>query len=88
MTTKHQRLLKEMTKKDRAAYFSGGRPTVGTITQVFDGSLIASYVGKLRGVIVQHPRTGEYKFKTAEEARSAAETFRAYAAEAAANGHQ
>lgn len=88
MTTKHQRLLKEMTKEERAAYFSKGRPTVGIVTQVFDKSLTVSYVGKLRGIIVQHPRTGEYKFKTAEEARSAAETFRAYAAEAAANGNQ
>lgn len=64
------------TKKQRAAYFIGGRATTGTIGQ-FDEQkreFYTSYVGKVRGRIISG-RNGEWKFETEQEAQEAADWF-------------
>lgn len=57
-----------MSRKLKLAYFSTGRVTVGTITQVFDNDLKKFYVAKIRGVIVGNE--GEYKHETPEAAKA------------------
>ena len=60
--------LKEMTKLEKLQYFSGGRVTVGRITQVFDNTLKVSWVAKVRGVVVGNK--DECLHETPEAARA------------------
>ena len=66
MSKKAERKIEGMSRELKLAYFSTGRVTVGTITQVFDNHLKKSYVAKIRGIIVGNE--GEYKHDTPEAA--------------------
>lgn len=60
--------LKEMTRLEKLQYFSGGRVTVGRITQVFDNHLKVSWVAKIRGIVVGN--ADEVLHETPEAARA------------------
>jgi hypothetical protein len=66
MRDPHKKIA-NMSRDLKLAYFSTGRVTVGTITQVFDNHLKRFYVAKIRGVIVGNE--DEYKYETADAAR-------------------
>lgn len=63
---------------ERANWFAAGRVTVGKISTLNQSRKTFDdwFVGKLRGRIVAHPSTLEFKHKTAGEARACANEFR------------
>lgn len=69
------------TKLERSEYLASGRVTVGIIEQLVERSIVKSFVGKLRGVIVEDPLSQEYKFDDEETARQSARRFRDYCKE-------
>jgi len=73
--TKNLKILEALPdKKSKAAFFSGGRATVGRITQVLDRSLVHKYVGKVRGIIIENS-AGQHAFETEAEAKEAADSY-------------
>ena len=74
MNKKQQSELNKLPLKERAAYFAGGRVSVGTITQVQGKTLVNYFVGKVRGVPVTG-ESGRFCFDTEPEARDCAESF-------------
>jgi hypothetical protein len=73
------------TRRDRARYYAGGHVTVGTISTFVKKhrSFQDWYVGKLRGVIVGHPKTRRWKFRDQSAARAAAAAFKRFSVEVA-----
>jgi len=66
-----------MDRKEKSAWFAGGRISTGKLTEYNAGSRKFSdwHVGKVRGLVVTDPETGQYKFKTAIRAQKAALAF-------------
>lgn len=69
----------EPDRLEKLRHYATGKVTTGYITQVIEKSLIRSYVGKVRGMVVS--RTGEngdqvWKFATEGEARTHAVLWR------------
>lgn len=78
--------MRKQTKQERAAYFSGGRATVGTVG-VFNKrtrEFSSRFVGKVRGKIVTGPK-GTWKFKSEAAALKAAQWFLAHCKTTAAS---
>ena len=73
-STKNLKILEGLPDKAaRAAFFAGGRATVGIIEQVENRRIVRRYVGKVRGIVVQ---TGDQAiFDTREEALANAQKF-------------
>lgn len=70
--------LNSLPKQERAAWFAGGRPSVGRITQVKEKTLVVHWVGKVRGTIISDG-TDMYLFETQEQALEKAREFLANA---------
>lgn len=61
--------------KERAAYFSDGRATVGTIEQVHADKIVRSYVGRVRGRMLAGDDGRVRLFETYYEANAAINAF-------------